>query len=355
MTDQALPFIQYEAGKSHREWGLCHGESFREGIKELSSIRRDLMLKKNPSLLYSLDKLAHDQFEISKSFAPHLAQELEGIANGANISLTDIVILNNYTDFRDIEMPDEGCSTVHIQSNDQVVSGQTWDMHSSAKDYISVIEVPENQHGPKCYLFSLVGCLGMMGINESGLFIGVNNINTKNAKAGLIWPLLVRHTLEQKSFEQMKNKLTGAPVTSGHNYLISDSKQSEHWEISPSAKELLFHTDEHNLGQTFHTNHCLGKFVKEFEQETAKSSTTYDRYDLLSKKINQTKNFNDLIELFRDHEGYPKAICSHFESGAQDPSMTCGGAAYDHHSKSAFFWRGCKEFDSNYKDLMLQF
>ena len=116
-------------GKSYLDWGFSHGEEFREEIKELVEIRTNLMLSKNPRLESSLEELALEQFNISKKFSPHLADEIEGISKGSNLSLKDIVILNNYTDFRDIELPEEGCSTIHLQRNEQSISGQTWDMH----------------------------------------------------------------------------------------------------------------------------------------------------------------------------------------------------------------------------------
>jgi isopenicillin-N N-acyltransferase-like protein len=58
----------------------------------------------------------------------------------------------------------------------------------------------------------------------------------------------------------------------------------------------------------------------------------------------------DLNKIFKDHEGYPKSICSHFESGAQDPSMTCGGAVADYSENKYTLWRGCPEHDKNFME-----
>lgn len=355
MIDLNFPHLVYKDGASFKEWGISHGKAFKEAIKELAAIRRDLMLKKNPRLLSKLSQLAIEQFECTKKFSPHLADELQGIAEGAEVDLVDIVILNNYTDFRDIELPEEGCSTIHLHTKEHQVSGQTWDMHQSAKNFLCTIEIPANEHGPKMIVLSLAGCLGLMGINENGQFIGVNNINTENAKAALIWPALVRASLEHTCFNSMKETLINAPVTSGHNYLISSLGNSEHWEIAPTAKQMVAMTDDKNLGKTFHTNHCLGAELKKIEQQTAQSSTTFNRFTLLEDKISQCETFSDLIQLLNDHEEHPKSICSHFASGAQDPSMTCGGGVYDHKTKKIFFWRGCKVYDENYEQRELSF
>ena len=124
-TDCGFPIIEYEKGKSFREWGHKHGETYRTAIRELYEIRRELMLAKNPALVKSIIPLADEQLVATRAFAPDITEELEGIAEGAGLTPDEIVILNNYTDFRDIEMPEEGCSTVHVSQAGQVYSGQT--------------------------------------------------------------------------------------------------------------------------------------------------------------------------------------------------------------------------------------
>ena len=351
-TNFNFPIIRYQPGKSHYDWGFSHGKEFKTGILELVEIRKDLMLKKNPKLHSKLNELAQEQFEITQKVAPHLSEELKGIADGAETSLTNIVILNNYTDFRDIQLPEEGCSTIHVQSNNEILSGQTWDMHKSAKNYLCLIDVPEYiVNGKKIapsVILSLIGCVGLMGVTTHNCLIGVNNINTANARSGIIWPVLVRKTLEGSTLEEMRDILTKLPVTSGHNYLISSREGGEHWEITPEITELVGKVEKNTNGFAFHTNHCLGPKIQELEDKSSMSSTTFNRFNLLTKKVNTVKNINTLKGLLTDHEEFPKSICSHFENGAQDPSFTCGGGVADLNRNVAVFWRGCPVHDQDY-------
>jgi len=361
-TNCQFPIIRYEKNLSFFEWGFHHGSQFKIAINELVAIRKELMLKKNPRLKNHLDQLAHEQFKISQAYAPYIAEEIKGIAQGAECTLTDIVILNNYTDFRDIEMPEEGCTTMaHFYAHEKVM-GQTWDMHRSAKNYLCMIEVLGNEHSEPQLILSLVGCVGLMGINSSLRAIGVNNINTFNARAGLIWPLLVRQSLLEKSFDQMRERLVKAPVTSGHNYLIACTEGAEHLEILPDRYESVglipkaqTHATSHMI---FHTNHCLGPEIKKVEDQNSMSSTTFDRYNQAMQSI---ESFNQLIKdqrvpaLFKyqydfltSHQNFPKSICSHFENGAQDPSFTCGGGLFDLQNKVFRFWRGCETHDDDF-------
>lgn len=350
-TNCMFPIIEYPKNQNHQQWGHLHGEMYRDAIKELFLIRKELMLKKNPKLITKLDQLAQEQFSLSKHFAPHLALELQAISEGANLSLTDIVILNNYTDFRDIILPDEGCSTIHTHSSDQsTFAGQTWDMHRSAKNYMALLSIPATQNDGPSLILTLVGCLGLMGVNSHQLLIGVNNINTTKAKSGIIWPLLVRRLCEEKNYENMRALLMEAPVTSGHNYLISSPKKGEHLEITPTIQEQVSVINENEMGSIFHTNHCLAPKVQELEDKSAMSSTTHQRFSLLQKHTHSLKTFFDFKSLLQSHDGYPKSICSHFENGAQDPSFTCGGGAADLTKGHYTFWRGCPIHDHDYQE-----
>ena len=122
MTDCHFPIINYLKTDSPRQWGLDHGEGFRKPIQELALIRKNLLLARRPDLKDALNSLAIQQAQYSKQYSPTLFEEMQGIAQGANTSLEDIVILNNYTDFRDIELPAEGCSTVSF-AGEELVSG----------------------------------------------------------------------------------------------------------------------------------------------------------------------------------------------------------------------------------------
>ncbi len=350
--DCNFPLIKYEPSSDHINhvaWGLQHGETFKTPIKELVQIRKELMLAKNPKIKDHLDQLAHAQLENTRTFAPLICEEIVAIAKASGLTIAEIVILNNYTDFRDLTLPEEGCSTIHVQKNGKVMAGQTWDMHRSAKDYVCVIHTPETEDQNESLNFSLVGCVGMMGYNTDRCLVGVNNINTVNAKAGVIWPALVRQVLLERSLSSMEETLMSAPVTSGHNYILSSPEGGRHYEVTPTDREKVLSLDKNQDGAIFHTNHCLGPAVKLHEDASSVSSTTHVRFDLIQNKANVINDYDGLLSLLKDHENYPMSICSHYESGAQDPSFTCGGGAAEiTEGNRVSFWRGCEEYDKNF-------
>jgi isopenicillin-N N-acyltransferase like protein len=351
-TDQNFPVITYSTNKSNHENGLMHGETFKKGIRELAEIRKDLLLKKNPMLKPYIKDLALEQLSCSRKYSPEITDELEGIAKGAGLTIEEIVLLNNYTDFRDINLEDEGCSTIQIITKENSISGQTWDMHSSAKKYVCLINIPGTEDTPGQIYFSLVGCLGMMGINTKNLLVGVNNLNTINAHASLIWPILIRKSLkDSKNYDELEKIISSAPVTSGHNYLISSPEKGSMWEVSPEISEKVSFTQSPQSNYVYHTNHCLGTKSSLIENPTSVSSTTHSRYEILKNRVPHIKTSEDMKELLHGHENYPKSICGHFKNNSDDPSATCGGGYMNFTKNEIFFWRGCSKYDDNYKSL----
>jgi isopenicillin-N N-acyltransferase-like protein len=356
MTDVNFPVISYASNTTSRQRGRLHGEAFRGPIAELAKIRRELMVQKNPGLTpQRIATLAAQQWGETLLFDSVVADEIAGLSDGSGLSLEDIIVLNNYTDFRDILVPDQGCSVMYVNRREPL-AGQTWDMHASAKNYVCCIEIDAENAVDRQVIFSLVGCVGLMGYNGRGMMVGVNNINTSGARPGVIWPVLIRSLLQRRTFASMRELLTTAPVTSGHTYLLATAEQAEFWEVMPDLSERVSRVAPPERGQLFHTNHCLGEKSRQRELVAAQSSTTHVRFGLLEKKIGQVKSFDDAYALLNDHENYPQAICSNYQSGVQDPSVTCGGALGDLQSGKIVMWRGDAKYDPNFvrRDFSLE-
>ena len=349
MIDCGFPIIEYEANQSATERGRLHGEEYRDAIKELVEIRTSLMREKNAGLdQQTIDRLALEQWEFTLEYHTDLGSELQGIVDGSGASITDIVILNNYTDFRDIQIDDQGCSLAYVNVGNGPIVGQTWDMHGSAKNYVCCISIPDSTGDGKTIAFSVVGCVGMMGFNSKSAMLGVNNINTDGAKSGVMWPVIVRATLQAKDLTQMADCLIDSPKTSGHNYLIAQRDQAQMWEVAPGCNDQVDSKAAGETGYMFHTNHCLGKNMAARETKISQNSTTHIRFDLLEKKIGSVRTLDEMFALMNDHENYPKSICSNFQTDSQDPSITCGGAVGNLESGEVVMWRGDQLYDENF-------
>jgi isopenicillin-N N-acyltransferase like protein len=352
MSDLKFPVIHYSENKSPREWGRYHGESYREAIKELFDCRYELLCRWVEDISVDhVEMLSQKQWQLTKKYAPDIYEELFGISEGSGLTFAEIVILNNYTDFRDISVPNQGCSTVHWQDGHQAFAGQTWDMHRSARKYLCVLKIPKTQSAPAQFAMSVVGCVGLMGYNSLGAMIGVNNLVTQDARPGVLWPAIVRKSLALNGVEQIKNEILSAPITSGRNFLIAKDSEAEMWEVTPTTQACVGKSKKY----LYHTNHCLNSDVAKNENHKKLSSTTHHRFKILESRMPKINSGDEMLALLKSHEGLPISICTHTDNQNGDPSETCGGAFANLSKRQMTFWRGCSLSNEPYVQHQLEF
>jgi isopenicillin-N N-acyltransferase-like protein len=357
--DAGFPKLKFDSTSSPTQWGEMHGESYKNSIRELVEIRMGLLREKSPKLVGSkLDELCGLSWEATGKQLPLQFEELQGIRRGSGLTVSEIVVLNAYTDIRDLTvLDDQGCSTFFRYVDEKnILCGQTWDMHSSAKNYLCLFEIPEYRVNgityPRQIIFSLLGTLALMGYNARGEMLGVNNLNALNAKSSVIWPAMVRHLMNTDGLAKRKQEIEKITLTSARCFLLGDKREgAQVWEIFPHKAILQNESYIPSLTPMFHTNHCLDSESKKYEAVHSQASTTHDRYARVTELSGSVKDIASLKSLFQSHEGYPKSVCSHFQNGTQDPSHTCGGTVANLASGQMLFWRGCPVYETSiYKE-----
>jgi isopenicillin-N N-acyltransferase-like protein len=332
---------------SPREWGRIHGESFRGEIHSLTEIRTYLTMRlgKFPDANTVL-RVAEAHLPVLERFDRDLYDELCGIAEGADASPAQIVVLNHYTDLRDLdpeavpstpdaEVIDEpgGCSIVWARTPSGPLLAQTWDMHATAIPYVMMLYVPERAGRPASWLFTLTGCLGMTGLNRAGLGVAINNLFSTDARIGVVWPALVRRSLCERSAAAARDVVLQSPIGSGRHYLVADAAAAWGIEASGTASEIVFDAGEPaaDVATYIHTNHCLSPVVGARSRVPA-TSTTFDRYQRLTASIAE-RPVVDVPDAWRrlgSHDGYPRSVCTNMAT-PENPhgSATCGAIAME--------------------------
>ena len=274
-------------GNDPTHWGHQHGEVFKEEIRELYKIRLELTLAKtrmgNEAKVLEVAK-AH--LPVLRAFDEPLANEMRGIAEASGLTEAQILLVNHYTDLRDIDrippQPTEdpgGCSAFFVPSSTGPVLGQTWDMHASATEHVIMLQVPSthpDDHSPEAtYCFTLTGCVGMTGLTSWGLGMTINNLNSNDARVGVCWPALVRRCLRERTAGSAKDVIMQADIGSGHHYIVADEMDVFGVETSGQKKKII---QEGITNIHLHTNHALDAEMAETCWVYAGSST-YKRYE----------------------------------------------------------------------------
>jgi isopenicillin-N N-acyltransferase-like protein len=263
--------LRVPPGLSARERGRVHGESFRQDIRELAEIRTTLI--GTAWSLQSPDKVrqrAQQHLPLLREYDADLYEEFLGIAEGSGLSEADLLILNHYTDLRDLalarEALEEGCTILHARYDDEALIGQTWDMHATAGPYVIMLYLPDEG----VWAQTVTGCLALCGMNRHGLGVAINNLVMGDARVGVCWPTLVRKMLRAPDVAKAQEVLLSTRVGSGHHYLLADRGHSKAWEISGSRSALVY---DGSRGVYIHANHCLDGGMAEISQISPTSTT----------------------------------------------------------------------------------
>lgn len=320
--------LQLEPGQTPREWGRAHGESFAGEVRELAAIRIELIRKNwqvdDTALIL---ERAERHLEPLQRFDAELYEEMLGIAEGAGATPAEVVVLNHYTDLRDLNLNpanEEGCTAVYARNGKGVFLGQTWDMHATAAPFVMMLKVPE----PEMWVLTITGCLALSGLSRAGVGVTINNLISKDAVVGVIWPALVRKMLSQPRAHEAWKLLTGSPVGSGHHYIIADTDEVYGVETSGVMRKTIYRGESQPY---FHTNHCLDDEVAALHQ-VSPTSTTHDRYRLMREHLDSLEEpgLEELWQVLGSKEEYPRSLFTNMATPENPAGMfTCARVMMD--------------------------
>lgn len=304
---------------SARERGLAHGETYRDEIRAYAEDRVALSAGGQWSGR-SADRseilaLAASMLPAHRAYSSDLTDEMEAMAEACDLSPSEAVIVGGFTDFVDAvralqnDVPEEDDCTAmlvppHRGAHGRGYLAQTWDMHSSATEHVALLDV-QPEVGPRAFVFSTVGCLGQIGLNEAGIAVGINNLSAAEGTRGVTWPFVVRQALAQTSLDDALKAVLDAPLAGAHHYLLMDkSGRGYDIEAMPQGHSLRKLEEE----PLVHTNHCVSPTTQGWEAPKAdvlmaSSQARLTRaLELLSA---DAIGVEDLMAITRD----PEAIC----------------------------------------------
>lgn len=324
-----------------RERGRAHGEEFRGEIAILAGVRTYLTrtiggFEDDEAVL----ELARQHLPVLEAFDADLHAELCGIAEGAGVEAERIVVLNHYTDLRDLGSaaqapPPDGCSILWAHSGEGSIAAQTWDMHVSAMPHVVMMRVPPVAGEPGAWVLSLAGCLGMAGVGDHRVAAMINNLTSTDARVGVVWSALVRKALRQDSASAAYRVVDGSTLGSGHHYLFADAGGAVALESSGTLKRKTLGRSAGSSGAAYvHTNHCIDGDVAACSR-VPPTSTSHARYDWLRQSLasESLRGLEDAWERLGSTEGFPSSI-STLRASPELPhgTATCGALAVNLYS-----------------------
>ena len=242
-----IPFVALSGGPYER--GLTHGRARAGALRDFLG---DGLARLDRILPVPVDRDALSPLLDSYAAAitgalPELAEEIRGLADGAGLSFREAVLLQVRRELLGYSrVPAMGDCTTYAWAGPQPLLAQTVDLNGDLDDQIAVLSTGRS------LLLSFGGLLGYLGLNSSGLAVGLNLVLGGQWRPGVPPYLAIRHLLDTcDTVAQAVKELESLPLASSRSIMLCDAEQAGFAEVL--GDRVRFHA----MPQPVHTNHFL--------------------------------------------------------------------------------------------------
>ena len=249
------------------------------------------------------------------AFAPHLLEEMRGIAEGAGCHLYEIIAINARTELMYGITHKPECTALAVSAaasaDRHTRLAQNWDWHPSLVGALVLWNI-RREDGPDLLTLTEAGIVGKIGINADGLAMCVNLLKSDSDSAGPAVPMhvILRRILEVASTVEEACALIGRTerCTSCNHLLADRSGAIADVEATPAGQRVLYAQD----GVLTHTNHCLQPELFARDRNAREYPETLARNERMHALANlQTIDGQGLQRMLADHATSPNSICLH--------------------------------------------
>lgn len=255
-----------------------------------------------------------------EGYAPHLLEEMRGIAAGAAVSLDDILALNCRTEILSMgAIPlREECTAMFVApeatGDGHTLLAQNWDWANTLRGGTVLLRV-EQPGKPTVLTLTEAGMVGKIGFNSAGVGVVTNFLRHDHRRSGVPFHLILREALKAPRLGLAVAAVYTGPRADSGNYLLAHADgEALDLEAAPSDIGFLYPQD----GLLVHTNHFLTPRLQAGDVGILASDHTLLRYGralrLLRARAGQI-TVETLKSVLRDHFNHPKSICRHPDPG----------------------------------------
>ncbi|KAL1850771.1 hypothetical protein Daus18300_012779 [Diaporthe australafricana] len=309
---------------THRQIGLAVGQQAGAQVRGSIGFYR-VLFKAFNDLEWTTVREHCDNFQpfIEAKF-PRYWEEMQGIADGANVDVLDVLALNIRTEIAfglfdensrrpmAVDTVVDGCTTLgwKVPSGDTFLA-QNWDWKSRQKPNLIVLRVTPKVPGmdlPRYQMITEAGIIGKIGFNEYGVGTLLNGIRAKGVNPERM-PIhfALRTTLESKSTAEALEKIEAMGVAGSSHILMGDRNGPIGLECTSVGFGKIPADD---LGRVVHANNLVLKHEGVFEPLWLEDSPkrTARLTELATKEVGNKASFETILELFKDEQNFPASI-----------------------------------------------
>lgn len=305
--DRATRYREIEAAGTPRDLGRQIGEQVGEEIRGFCAVALERINKTMNVSRQRADEVVQSSLQFAENYRADLVEELRGTAEAAGVTLQDLMLLQVRNQFT--PETSGGCTALSIaRSTEECVVAQTWDNDPLLDDFTVVLtRRPRDQ--PAFVSCTQAGLIAYMGFSESGIGACVNTLPAPSRPVGVPHYFTLRELFEADSLPAAVTAVDRARRAIPANIMLATPEGPADLEVMLDCVHVLRPADGATL---VHTNHCLHPDSREINAhfpELIQSHARIKRVDSLVRS--SAAELEQLKEILRDHDGYPRSICRH--------------------------------------------
>lgn len=314
-------------------WGNPRDRGIRYGKGAATEIRRGTtsyitQMETAGLTKAALAELVDLYLPIIEDFDLDHVEEMKGIADGANVPLSHIVLMNARTELLKLagrpalragllaERGADGCTTIIVQPertpDGVLIHAHNWDWKSSCADDCVVLRI-RNDNGPDILTFTEAGGLARFGFNSVGLAVTGNYLECERdyRRMGAPLALLRRKALQLESPSKAFAAIYATAKSASNNLALSHAGTGIVHDLECAPDETF--VVEPRDGVLVHSNHWLSPVALAKLRETGvkDSPCSYWRQQRAERLLSGQRmiGIDAVRRVLLDTEGTPLSIC----------------------------------------------
>lgn len=316
-TRRPVPIVYAEG--SPLAMGRQIGQDRREVIHQMLATYRRLLEEEserlklrdwNEAILHSRKYLP-----FAEQSVPQYVEELRGIADGAEMDFSDLLVLNCMEALTEDALH-AGCTSLaaapEVTADQSLLVGHNEDWLPDDFDTVYVVHARPAAE-PAFLAITYGGLLPNIGFNEHGIAQCCDSVYPNDVRIGVPRIFVSRAVLAARTPSEAISAALNRRRAAGYNHLIAHvSGEMYNVEVSAEDFEVIYGAD----GVLAHTNNYVSPHMRAVErdsEELISSRVRYNRAFRLLRSQAGKLNLKSLQAILSDHVNYPQSICSHVE------------------------------------------
>jgi len=315
-ADSIPPVPIARVSGSHRDMGRQIGSIFSIQLQRsiqnartlITGAYRDLQLTWEGAQIQ-----ARKYLPFAQEHYPQYVDEIIGMAEGANVSFDDLIVVNAMEAVTMDALHLTKCTTIAV-NDDRTADGHVLIAHNEdwlpedEQDVYLVHATPDDE--PPFLAMTYGGLLPNIGINGNGIAQCCDSVYPTDSRIGIPRLIVSRAVLAAKDPEEAIRDTLIPHRAAGYNHMIvHESGEMYSVEVSARRFAVLYGED----GYLVHTNHYLDYNMQQIESEPDELVATRIRYFRALRMLKRTQRhtLKSLQAIQKDHTNFPNSICNH--------------------------------------------